>query len=177
VEFETCTASSDASTFNDLKFVSLVNVPYGVDLTEENSSIYGYGYGMGAAEKGAYDASTKYFYAMSEQGYVTVVDLIDPTAPQVLPEEYMIDLGGETLTDVKVCAEKQYLLVSRLTNGAGQPGDVLIYSTIQRKSEVSVSEKDISPMNIAVLIATVPLGARPDMLLPNADCCMVGVAN
>jgi len=38
----------------------------------------------------------------------------------------MIDLGGETLTDVKVCPEKQYLLVSRLTNGAGQPGDVLI---------------------------------------------------
>jgi hypothetical protein len=180
VEFKTCSASSDSSTFNNLNFVSRVYVPYGLDKLTPSSTSYGYGYGMGAAEKAAYDASTKYLYAMSEQGVVTVVDMMDPISPRVLPEEYMLDLGGAALTDVKVCPEKQLLFVSRLTNGPGQQGDVLVYSTLQRNSVLSdetAVEKDLEPTERSTLIATIPVGNHPDMILPNPDCTMLGVAN
>ena len=165
VDFETCLASDDSSSFKDLKMVSRTYVPYGTDQLNPDSGKYGYGYGMGALERTAYDYEQKYFYGASEQGQVTVTDFSDPANPQVLPEEYMIDVGG-TLTDIQVCPEKSLLFITSLTGGSGGIGDVLIYSTYKRDSYSSVE-----------LLATIPVGYHPDNLKPNPTCDIIAVAN
>lgn len=165
IDFETCLASDDPSSFKDLKMISRTYAPYGIDQLNPDSGKYGYGYGMGALERTAYDYEQKYFYGASEQGQVTVTDFSDPANPQVLPEEYMINLDA-TLTDIQVCPEKSLLFVTSLTNGSGGIGDVLVYSTYKRDSDSSIE-----------LLATIPVGFHPDNLKPNPTCDIIAVAN
>jgi len=171
VDFTTCLASDEASSFKDLNLVSRAYIPYGADKISPGAGEFGYGYGMGALERVAYDYEQHYLYGASEQGQVTVTDFSDPTNPKVLPEQYLIDIGG-TLTDIQICPEKNLLFISSLTNGAGGQGDVLVYSTYQRDNVV-----EDAPLNIVELKATIPVGFHPDNLKPNPSCDMIAVAN
>jgi hypothetical protein len=121
------------------------------------------GFGLGALEQIAYDPSTKIVYGVSEQGFVSVIDFgngpvnavqLDFTIPSNL-----------TLTDIDVCGG--FLFVA----GKDDPrnGVVSIYRTSQRGTDGKIT----APERLHVI----EVGAGPDMLLPNAACDMLGVAN
>jgi len=178
IEFKSCASSGDASSFKDLRMVSRTVAPYGLDKLDPSSNKYGFGYGMGALERAAYDYKEKYLYGLSEQGVVTVIDFSDPSSPMLLPEEFMIDFGGSTLTDIKVCPEKSLLLVSSLTNGKGEIGDVMVYSTYKRDTNPEAVGKALTlPTTTVELLKTIQVGYHPDNIVPNYDCSILAVAN
>lgn len=156
LSFHTGSASSSAPL--GFALTSRVYVPYG--------SGAGFAYGMGAVEKIAYDPEQKYAYAVSEQGYVNVVDFADPAAPAVV-EALAVDLAGMRLTDVSLCPEQGLLFVAYGASDKTQNGAVRVYSSVRRAS----------PPQAAVLIREIEVGPLPDMIAPNADCTMLAVAN
>uniref|UniRef100_A0A7S4VTP5 Choice-of-anchor I domain-containing protein n=1 Tax=Alexandrium monilatum TaxID=311494 RepID=A0A7S4VTP5_9DINO len=142
---------------SDFKMASRVYVPYGLGT--------GYAFGMGAAEQIAYDYQQRYAYAVSEQGYVNVVDLDNASAPQVLPA-LAVDLSGSKLTDIEVCSQLNIMFVAMGAADTVSNGEVRIYSTVQRSAPATPQ-----------LRHTEAVGPLPDMVKPNSDCTKVAVAN
>jgi len=157
LNFQTSTASSSGPV--DFTLKSRVYVPYGAG--------EGFGYGMGAVEQFAYDPVEKYAYTVSEQGYVNVVDFVDPATPTVMAASLSIDLAGKKLTDVAVCAAQGLLFVAHGADDKTSPGAVRMYSTVQRSS----------PTQAPAFDREFTVGALPDMISPNQDCTMLAVAN
>lgn len=91
-----------------LIFSSFFRVPYGPDLygesptqTKQDRPFKGYGYGMASLNLSAYDSLQKYFYAVSGEGFVNVLDWSDPTNPFVTT--YSMDMTEqEGIEDIKV---------------------------------------------------------------------------
>jgi hypothetical protein len=141
----------------DFIMVSRTYVPFG------NGD--GYAFGMGAAEQIAYDEVHKYVYAISEQGYVNVVDMEDPTNPQVL-SNYALDLNAAKLTDIEICPQHNTMFISAGASDTVSNGQVHAYTTVQRASP-----------DTPTLLSSVTVGPLPDMILPNSDCTKIAVAN
>jgi len=156
LSFHTGAASSSGPL--DFTLKSRVYVPYGAGV--------GFGYGMGAVEKFAYDPEEKYVYTVSEQGYVNVVDLGDPMVPVVMVD-LALDLAGMKLTDVAVCAAQRLLFVAHGASDTVSPGAVRMYSTVQRSGSTQAP----------AFVKEFTVGALPDMISPNHDCTMLAVAN
>mmetsp|Transcript_54241 Transcript_54241/g.176223 ORF Transcript_54241/g.176223 Transcript_54241/m.176223 type:complete len:693 (+) Transcript_54241:51-2129(+) len=153
--FKTSGASSAGPV--DFKMKSRVFVPYG------NGD--GYAFGMGAAEKSAYDDLEKYSYSVSEQGYVNVVDWSDSSKPTV-QKSLAIDLEGFKLTDVNICPGKKLLFVGHGAKDTVSNGRVRVYSTAQRGTTVKAT----------TFLREIETGPLPDMISPNNDCTMLAAA-
>lgn len=89
--FSTSGAPGTSMQPTGFNLASRIYIPYGKGT--------GFAFGMGAAEQVAYDDGQKYLYAVSEQGYINIVDYNSHTSPQVL-SALAVDLQGQKLTDV-----------------------------------------------------------------------------
>lgn len=125
----------------------------------------GYAFGMGAAEQAAYDPVNKYAYAISEQGYINIVDWSSVDSAEVKPA-FTVSLAGQKLTDVELCVSKKLLIVGSGASDTVSNGNVRFYSLVERASPARPT-----------LLHTETVGALPDMVLPNSDCSKVAVAN
>mmetsp|Transcript_47124 Transcript_47124/g.102523 ORF Transcript_47124/g.102523 Transcript_47124/m.102523 type:complete len:377 (-) Transcript_47124:979-2109(-) len=134
-----------------------VYLPYGMGTN--------YAFGMGAAEKHAYDPLNKYAYMISEQGYVNVVDWSSVHSAEV-KSDLAVDFGGAKLTDIQLCVSKKLLIVAEVAADTVGNGKVKFYSLIKRASPKAPT-----------LLKSVDVGPSPDMILPNSDCSKVAVAN
>ena len=125
-----------------------------------------YGYGMGAAEQIAYDKKEMKAYAISEQGFVNIVDY-SSGAPMWWGA---LDLsGGGSLTDVIVCPDKSIVAVAQVADAKTDPGVVHIFTAASGSS--GGSSYSNSPLH------TYAVGSLPDMIEANADCSKIAVAN
>jgi len=151
------TASAPAEGPTGFTMASRVFLPYnGND---------GYAFGMGANEKSAFDGVEKYYYAISEQGYVNVVDWSDAANPEVKPA-LAIDLAGLKLTDISVCPSSGMLFVAHGAADTVSNGMVKMYSTVKRDAPAAPAfQKEVTT------------GPLPDMISPNPDCTKLAVAN
>jgi len=142
-----------------LKLISRSFVPF--DLAETNLA-----FGVGAAEQFAYDERERYGYVGSEQGALNVVDYADAAKP-VVAAALGIDFHGRVAKAVKLCANKQLLLVVLTVPGQKTAnGTLLGYSAVQR----------VDPVTPAKLFE-VSVGPGPDAILPNPSCSIVAVAD
>ncbi|EOD22463.1 hypothetical protein EMIHUDRAFT_444279 [Emiliania huxleyi CCMP1516] len=122
-------------------------------------------FGMGAAEKSAYDPMNKIAYAVSEQAVLSVVDYADPKNPQIL---FGIDLtdtvaaGTGSITDVTVCGG--LVAIGATAKVKTEPGVVTIYSSANATTPATMKQKYV-------------VGPLPDMVAWNHDCTKIAVAN
>ena len=146
--FDTSTASAPGSVAS-VSLKSRIYLPYdGVHAQ----------FGFGAAEKTAYDPATKTLYAVSEQGFVTVVDMADAgAAGGSVVDAFAV--GGGSLTDVAVCGG--WLFVAAAAEVKTDPGHVHIYAT----------------SDLSAPVATAEVGPLPDSVLPNPACTMAATAD
>ena len=117
-------------------------------------------FGFGGAEQSAYDAAEKLVYAVSEQKSIAVVD--------ATTMEWKVSWSAGAvgaLTSAKVCGGKLY--VAAAADVKTDDGSVLVYDTVKR------SDMTTAP----ALLQTVTVGPLPDMILPNAACTILAVAN
>ena len=146
--FDTSTASETGSV-TGLDFKQRLYLPY------DGSGIVAFGYG--GAEQSAYDADEFMAYAVSEQNYVHVVDMMTfeivtgwpidgvATSAEVCGGKFFVAAGAEVVTD---------------------DGRVFIYETVKR------GETQPPTMLSASMV-----GPLPDMIIPNRACTMLAVAN
>lgn len=154
--FSTSDAAPDSPTGISMK--SRIFMPYGLGT--------GYAFGMGAVEQMAYDYEQKYIYGVSEQGYINVVDMMDPSAPVVRPE-LAVDMGGMKLTDIEICASHGLIFVGAGAADTVSDGVVRVYTTVHRDM----------PNRRPGLLNEIKVGPLPDMVLPNSDCSVLAVGN
>mmetsp|Transcript_98405 Transcript_98405/g.228202 ORF Transcript_98405/g.228202 Transcript_98405/m.228202 type:complete len:697 (+) Transcript_98405:53-2143(+) len=151
------TSAEYAETVDDFAQVSRVYIPY-------NDQATGLAFGMGAAEQSAYDHVNKYAYAISEQGYVNVIDWETATQPSVL-SELAINLAGEKLTDIEICQSKELMFIGAGASDTVGAGKVYVFPIVKRGSATKPT-----------LLREIATGPLPDMILPNSDCTKVAVA-
>mmetsp|Transcript_32235 Transcript_32235/g.58932 ORF Transcript_32235/g.58932 Transcript_32235/m.58932 type:complete len:708 (-) Transcript_32235:157-2280(-) len=149
-------AASGQPTAFTLK--SRVYIPY-------NNQATGLGFGMGAAEQIAYDDVEKYGYAISEQGYINVIDWNLPSAPTVMTL-LAVDLAGKKLTDIEICTNLGVFFVGAGADDTVSNGKVHVFHTVKRADPMMPTQ-----------ITEITVGPLPDMLLPNSACTKVAVAN
>ena len=156
--FETSDASA-AGSVTGFEFKKRVVVPYGVgDACVGGTDCKAFGFG--GAEQSAYDAAEKLVYAVSEQKSIAVVD--------ATTMEWKVSWSAGAvgaLTSAKVCGGKLY--VAAAADVKTDDGSVLVYDTVKR------SDMTTAP----ALLQTVTVGPLPDMILPNAACTILAVAN
>ena len=156
--FETSDASA-AGSVTGFEFKKRVVVPYGVgDACVGGTDCKAFGFG--GAEQSAYDAAEKLVYAVSEQKSIAVVD--------ATTMEWKVSWSAGAvgaLTSAKVCGGKLY--VAAAADVKTDDGSVLVYDTVKR------SDMTTAP----TLLQTVTVGPLPDMILPNAACTILAVAN
>lgn len=122
-----------------------------------------YAFGMGGMEKVAYDPLHKVLYAVSEAGFITLVDWKNgPTDAEQLP---IVIPATNTYTDIQVCGD----IMFAATKDDPNPGEVSIYKTAKRNDDGSVTAPEF--------VHSVAVGAGPDYILPKADCSLLAVAN
>ncbi|KAJ1444363.1 Metallo-dependent phosphatase-like protein, partial [Pelagophyceae sp. CCMP2097] len=111
-------------------------------------------------------------YAVSEQGWVSIVDLAAAaTTGPVLKSAFEVTvprLSIGALTDVEVCTgvHGSFLFVGAAAATKTDPGFVFIYGALAAGSAETPA-----------LLHTATAGAVPDMVLPNAACTLLAVAN
>jgi len=156
--FQTSDASA-AGSVTGFEFKKRVVVPYGVgDACVGGTDCKAFGFG--GAEQSAYDAAEKLVYAVSEQKSIAVVD--------ATTMEWKVSWSAGAvgaLTSAKVCGGKLY--VAAAADVKTDDGSVLVYDTVKR------SDMTTAP----TLLQTVTVGPLPDMILPNAACTILAVAN
>ena len=159
--FQTSDASA-AGSVTGFEFKKRVVVPYGVGESCVGGTDAGNctAFGFGGAEQSAYDAAEKLVYAVSEQKSIAVVD--------ATTMEWKVSWSAGAvgaLTSAKVCGGKLY--VAAAADVKTDDGSVLVYDTVKR------SDMTTAP----TLLQTVTVGPLPDMILPNAACTILAVAN
>lgn len=128
--------ASRMGVYNDMSIVFMSCMSFSNSLTSllyiRYTSLHRYAFGMGGLETIAYDSKEKFLYGMSEQGYVTMIDMANypEDAPQ-LPT--VIKLEGTKGTFVSVCPDRKLLFV--VTKDDPNPGHVLIYKAASRSSD------------------------------------------
>ena len=141
-----------------LKLSSRVYIPY----TNGDD----YAYNMGASEQMAHDPIEQYVYAVSEQGYINVVDMSNPSELRVVPE-LAPDLNALLpLTDIAICPEQGLVFAAGEDGGGARRGKVYKFTTVKR-GKASKME----------LVGVAEVGHLPDCVAPNKKCTMVAVAN
>ena len=75
----------------------------------------------------------RYAYAVSEQGFVNVIDWNDPTNPTVV-SNLALDLNGGALTDLALCVDKGIMFVGAPAADTVSDGMVHIFTLVQRDS-------------------------------------------
>ncbi|KAJ1444958.1 hypothetical protein M885DRAFT_410944, partial [Pelagophyceae sp. CCMP2097] len=125
-------------------------------------------YGFGAAKQIAVDPDTHMLYTVSEQGWVSVADIAAAaTTGAVFKSAFQVP-GLGALTDVEVCtgAHGSFLFVSASAVKKTDAGSVSVYQALSAGSA-----------DAPTLLRTIAVGALPDMVLPNAMCTLLAVAN
>jgi len=132
---------------------------------------------MGGLEKVAYDSKEKILYGVSEQGFITMIDLAN--GPVDAPQLPIVISDKNTYTDIQVCSEEGVLFAT--TKDDPNPGVVNIYTTAKRtpQAPIPATSVDASPAIVAKpeLVHIVEVGAGPDYVKPNSDCSILAVAN
>ena len=133
---------------------------------------------MGGLEKIAYDSKEKFLYGISEQGFVTIIDYANGPGPDAKQLPHVIS-NEDTYTDVTVCADKGLLLAT--TKDDPNPGKLTILTAAKRSPQALIEATDVESgavlMSKPQVLHTIEVGAGPDMVLPNADCSIIAVAN
>ena len=125
-----------------------------------------YAYNMGASEQMAYDPVEQYVYAVSEQGYINVVDMSDPSHLRVVPE-LAPDLSTLLpLTDIELCPKQGLVFAAGEDGGGARRGRVYKLTTVKRGRDSKMK-----------LLAEAEVGFLPDCVMPNKECTMLAVAN
>ena len=125
-----------------------------------------YAYNMGASEQMAHDPIEQYVYAVSEQGYINVVDMSNPSELRVVPELAPDISALLPLTDIELCAEQGLVFAAGENGGGANRGKVYKFTTTKR-GKASKME----------LVGVAEVGHLPDCVAPNKECTMVAVAN
>lgn len=146
--FDSTTASEPGSV-TGLTLIERRYLPY------DGSGVTAFGFG--GAEQSAYDPEEFMAYAVSEQNYVTVVDM---TTFEIVTG-WPID---GTATSAKVCGGKFF--VAGGAEVVTDDGQVFIFETVKRG--------DTEPPK---MISAVTVGPLPDMIIPNRACTMLAVGN
>jgi hypothetical protein len=126
--------------------------------------LFRYGYGLGALAKIVHDPKEHFIYGVSEQGYLTLIDMANgPANAEQL--DFAIAFRGITLSDVALC--EGYLFLA--AKDGPDNGIVRIYTTTKRTENGEIDY----PNSVAI----VPVGVSPVMIMPNPSCDILGVAN
>lgn len=101
--------------------------------------------------------------------------------PVDAPQLPLVISDKGTYTDIQVCSEDGVLFAT--TKDDPNPGVVAIYKTAKRTPEALIEATDVDVASFPILMTkpelvhTIEVGAGPDMVLPNADCSILAVAN
>ncbi|XP_022096908.1 uncharacterized protein LOC110982645 [Acanthaster planci] len=133
-----------------LRELSSVYLPY--DYTSGGVGLYTLG--AGASEQSAYDKDSATVYTVGDR-YLHVVDYSDVRAPSVVHHARLSSTGN----DVEFCQGLIGVAVD------GQPGTIELYRPFDPQA------------GLLPLVASVPVGSRPDMLKFTHDCMTIVVAN
>jgi hypothetical protein len=124
-----------------------------------------YGYGLGALATIAHDPKENFIYGVSEQGYLTLIDMANgPANAEQLA--FAINFRGLTLSDVALCDGYLFLAAKDGTDN----GIVRIYTTAKRTEN---GDEIDYPNSVAI----VTVGVGPTMIVANPSCDILGVAN
>jgi hypothetical protein len=153
-----------------ISFQSRLTLPYGPDLYQrdppqsaDDQPYQGYGVAMFAAEKIVYDHRNHFLYSMSDLGYVTVADYIDPKHPVLTKLSFAAQ--DTALGDIDICPDKGLLVLTM-----PDLGRVDVYRLVDR----SKPEIERSPPR---LIRSVDAGVDLKSVLFNHDCSVIAVGN